>query len=420
MAETRVPYSTGFRTSTPSVPYQSGFQPSGGNTAFYSMGAMANANASSVAFKVRAEGSFYTRAIANSDPLYFASIATAELDSLRNQKRTDGFGNNANYLQALLRASGASKGTTPLGSFDASDTKAFRDAVEQARFNGVEYFTYLKDLVDNGIGSGGPKTKFSKDISTAINLIDKTDATTNFTKGYYTAFGKMPSNNQIVTFMNKFNAQAKKEAATVTSSGTTTTSKGGSTGKRTATVSGLGFTGQEQANYLAKYLSREYSMTPELGGAAKVIFDEIRNTYKNNGLQEPAFESIAGIIKSIIGTGDSEMAKQKISTEKQKIRTLAAKLNPGAADLLNAGEDMSTLAEQYIKLSEAVTKKKYTLDSPIIKQMLNMKDEKGVIRSATNYEALNIIRGSNDWMSSSDAFSTFSSIGDVLTSKLGL
>jgi hypothetical protein len=161
-------------------------------------------------------------------------------------------------------------------------------------------------------------------------------------------------------------------------------------------------------------------MTPELGGAAKTIYDEIRNTYKNNGLSEPGFEKIAGVITSIIGTGDAEMAKQKIETEKQKIRALSAKLNPGVADLLNSGEDMKTLADQYIKLAQSVTKKKYTMDSPIIKQMLNVKDDKGVIRTATDWEALGIIRGSNDWLDSSAAYSTFSNIGDVLTSKLGL
>ena len=390
------------------------------STAFYSMGNMANTNAAAVAARVRAEGSLYSRTLATADAVAFSNLFAAELDSLRTQKRTDGFGNNANYLQALLRSAGGSKGTSALGAFDVEDTRALREAIVASRLNGIEYFTWLEDLNKSGLGSGGPKTKFSKDVSTAINLIDKTDATTSYSKGYYTAFGKMPSNAQITSFMNKFNAQAKKEAVVTTASGTTTTSTAGSTGKSSITKSGLGFTEQEQANYLAKYLSRDYAMTPELGGAAKTIYDEIRNTYKNNGLSEPGFEKIAGIITSIIGTGDATMAKQKIETEKQKIRTLAAKLNPGVADLLNSGEDMKTLSDQYIKLAQTVTKKKYTMDSPIIKQMLNVKDDKGVIRTATDWEALGIIRGSNDWMTSPDAFSTFSNIGDVLTSKLGL
>ena len=390
------------------------------NTAYYSMGSMANSNAAAVAARVRAEGSLYTRTLATADSVAFSNIVASELDRLRNTSRTDGFKNNLNYLQALLRSSGGSKGTSALGAFDLEDTKALREAIVNARLNGVEYFTWLEDLNKTGLGSGGPKTKFSKDASTAINLIDKTDAYTAYSKGYYTAYGKMPSNNQVTAFMNKFNAQAKKEAVTTTSSGTTTTSTAGSTGKSTITRSGLGFTEEEQANYLAKYLARDYQMTPELGGAAKTIFDEIRNTYKNNGLKEPAFETIAGVITSIIGTGDATMAKQKIETEKQKIRTLAAKLNPGVADLLNSGEDMKTLSDQYIKLAQSVTKKKYTMDSPIIKQMMNVKDDKGVIRTATDWEALGIIRGSNDWLESSDAFSTFSNIGDVLTSKLGL
>lgn len=390
------------------------------NTAFYSMGSMAASNAAAVAARVRAEGSLYTSALATADPIAFSNLFAKELDRLRSSQRPDGFKNNANYLQALLRSTGLSKGTTPLGSFDESDSKAMRDALAAARLNGVEYFTFLEDLSKSGIGSGGPKTRFSKDASTAINLIDKTDATTTFTKAYYTAFSKMPTDSQITTFMNKFNAKAKQEAVTTTVSGTTTTSKAGSTGKSTTTRSGLGFTEQEQSNYLAKYLAYYTEITPEVGGAAKILLDEIRNTYKNNGLQEPEFEAMAKVVKDVIATGDSEMAKQKLAEAKQKVRTLAAKLNPGAADLLASGEDMSTIAQQYIKLAESVTRKKYTIDSPLIKQMVNMKDDKGAIRAATNWEALGIIRGSNDWMESPDAYSTFSSIGDVLTSKLGL
>jgi hypothetical protein len=390
------------------------------NTAYYSMGNMANSNAAAIAAKVRGPNSLYTQALATADSVAFSNIFAQELDRLRAQKRSDGFGNNANYLQALLRSAGGSKGTTPLGSFDLSDSKALRDAMVAARLNGVEYFTFLEDMSKNGIGTGGPKTRFSKDASTAINLIDKSDATTTFTKGYYTAFGKMPTDSQITAFMNKFNAKAKQEAVTTTVSGKTTTSKAGSTGKSTTTRSGLGFTEQEQSNYLAKYLGYYTQITPEVSGASKVVLDEIRNTYKNNGLQEPAFESMAKIVKDVISTGDSEMAKQKITEAKQKIRNLAAKLNPGAADLLASGEDMSTISEQYIKLAESVTKKKYTIDSPIIKQMVNMKDEKGAIRSATNWEAYGIIRNSTDWDKSSDAYSTYSNIGDVLTSKLGL
>jgi hypothetical protein len=116
------------------------------NTAYYSMGNMANANAASVAARVRAEGSLYTRALATADAVAFSNLFAQELDNLRSQRRTDGFGNNANYLQALLRSAGGSKGTTPLGSFDLSDTKALREAMVASRLNGVEYFTFLEDL----------------------------------------------------------------------------------------------------------------------------------------------------------------------------------------------------------------------------------------------------------------------------------
>jgi len=391
------------------------------SSAYAGLGASANANAAAaaqLAARIRAEGSFYTRTLATADPVAFSNIAAAELDRLRNQQRSDGFGNNLNYLQALLRASGKSKGTSPLGAFSYEDTQAFREAVVESRINGIEYFTYLEDIQKQG---GLTKTKFSKSISTAINLIDKTDAKTEFSKGYYLAYGKYPSAKQITNFMNKFNEQAKKEAATVTTAGTTTTTGKGTTGKSTTTTSGRGFTAEEQNNFLARQLMKMgVPITEEVGGAAKVLLDEIRNVYKDNNLPEPEFESMASIVKKIIGTGDTEVSKQKLTEATQKVRNMAAKLNPGVADLLAEGENLSDIAKPYISIAERMTGKKYTANDKVIKQMLNYKDEKGNFRTATDLESLEIMRGSNDWDNSPDAYSTFSSIGDTLIAKLGL
>ena len=389
-------------------------------TVFYSMGNMANSNAAAVAARVRAPNSLYTQALGTADAVAFSNQITSELDRLRAQTRTDGFKNNLNYLQALLRSAGGSKGTSALGAFDLEDLKALRETMVNSYTNGVEYFSWLEDAAKNGLGSGGPKTKFNKDISTALNLIDKTDATTAYSKGYYTATGMMPSTTQINNFMNKFNTQAKKEAVTTTRSGTSTTSTGGTTSKYTTTTSGLGFTAEEQTNFIAKYLSKDMVVTPEIGGAAKTIIDSIRATYKNNNLAEPDFESLISTVKDVIGTGDADMAKQKITDALQDIRNIAAKLNPGVADILAKGNDINSVADQYIKLAQSVTKQKYDMSSPLIKQMINYKDDKGAVRTATDWEALGIIRGSSDWLNSSEAQSTFNSIGDVVTSKLGL
>lgn len=401
------------------IPYQAGLMSS---TAYASLGTMANANAqaaAALAARIRAEGSFYTRTLATADPVAFSNIAAKELDALRMQGRSDGFVNNANYLQALLRATGKSKATSALGDWQSDDLKAFREAVVEARVNGIEYFTLLEDRSKTGLTE--TKTKYNKSITTAINLIDKTDATTEFSKGYYLAYGQRPSAEQINTFMNRFNKRAQKEAAPTTTAGVTTTTGKGSTGKQTITTAGRGFTAEEQANFLARQLKKLGApITQETGGAAKQLLDEIRLTYKNNNLSEPAFEDMAKIVRNIIGTGDTEMSKQMLNTEKQKIRNQAAKLNPGIADLLAAGEDVKTIADQYIKIASSITRKQYTMSDPLIKLMLNTKDEKGNFRPATDYEVYGIVRKSSDWDTSPDAINTFSSIGDSLVGKLGL
>lgn len=392
------------------------------SSAYASLGTAANANAqasAALAARIRADGSFYTQTLATADPVAFSNIAFKEIDALRSQMRSDGFGNNANYLQALLRATGASKGTSSLGDWQSEDLKAFREAVVESRVNGIEYFTLLEDRSKTGVAQS--KTKFNKSITTAINLIDKTDAKTEFSKGYYLAYGQFPSAEQITNFMNRFNKQAQKEAAATTQTGTVTATGGGTSSKTKITTSGRGFTEQEQANFLAKQLMKMGApITEETGGAAKQLLDEVRNTYRDNGLAEPSFDSMVGIVRRIIGTGDTEVSKQMLATEKQKIRNQAAKLNPGVADLLAAGDDIKPFAEQYMSLAERVTGKRYTLNDPIIKQMLNYKDEKGNFRPATDPEINQLLRQSGDFDNSPAAISMYGSIGDKLIAKLGL
>ena len=390
------------------------------SSAYASMGAMANSNASAdLAARIRAEGSFYTSALNTADPVAFSNLAAKELDALRSQQRSDGFGNQLNYLQALLRATGMSKGTSPLGTFSYEDTKAFREAVVESRLNGVEYLTLLQDNLDKG-GAGGTKTKFSKQASTAINLIDKSDAKNMLSKAFYAARGENPPQSEIDRFMNKFNARAKKEAVTSTAQGTSTTSTGGTTGKSTTTRSGLGFTSEEQNQFLANYIAkRGGKITPETGGAVKTFIDEMRNTYKDNNLVEPEFNTLANKALALIGTGDPELLKQKLAEEKQKIRNQAAKLNPGMADILANGEDLKDYADQYIKVASSITRKTYDMDNPLIKKMMNYKDEKGKYRAASDVEVYEIMRGSSDWDVSPDAFNSFSGIGDIIERKIG-
>lgn len=388
------------------------------STAYGSMGQFAASNAqAALQLRIRNNPFYISASAATSEQ--FANLAIAQIDSLRSQGRTDGFGNNANYLQALLRSSGLSKGKTPLGSFSSEDLAAFKKATEAARVNGVEYLTFLRDFATQG-GVGGTKTKFSKEASTAINLIDESDAKTTLAKAYYAARGETVPESEITRFMNQFNARAKKEAVVTTGTGTTTTTGKGSTGKSTTTRSGLGFTAEEQSNFLAEYVAkRGGAVTAQTGGAAKTFLDELRNTYKNNNLAEPAFEQLANVVTGLIGTGDPEILKQKLEEAKQKIRNQAAKLNPGMADILARGEDIKDYADQYIKIASSITRKAYDMNNPLIKKMMNMKDDKGNYRAASDWEAYELVRGSSDWDNSADAFNTFSSIGDVIERKLG-
>jgi hypothetical protein len=324
-----------------------------------------------------------------------------------------GFVNQLDYIQALLRESGLSADNTPRGTLGNKDVDAIQSVSRIALQNGTDFLTQLKDLYAN---KNKTTPSFSKNISTAIRLIDKGDAKSALSNSYYQAFGAFPAQNQINDFMNLYNVEAKKQKSMST---TTSTTAGGVT--RSNTVTGdEGFTEKEQQQFLANYLSKNFGVatSANLGGTAKTIYDSIVATHKNNFLAEPDFKEVSGLIANIIGAGDDKVSNQMLDDYKNQQRRVASKQYLGIQAELLAGEDAATYTKPILDFLIKTSGRNVSADDKFIKNALNFKDDKG------NYRMMNEFEMKQAWLNdprsatSPDSINQATTVGNLVRQKL--
>ena len=346
----------------------------------YSLGPVTStqqSEAQRVAAMIRADGSVYFKAF-SMQPEAFAVSASREFDVMRNQSTIKQGMTDYAYMQALVRQSGLSKGKGPLNSVDTQDLAAITNVYKNAYLQGVDWQTWLEQYAQSPYASSNAGPKFSKEVSSALQMIDKTDAENILTKSYYEAFGQMPNGKQIETFKTSFNKEAQRQLAQTTRTGTTTGSGTDSTsGTSKSVTSGLGFTEAEQKDFIGKFLKDNYKITgEETSGRVKTIIDDIKRVYRDNLLPEPSLQELTAFAADAIGTGDETIYKQKIDTKIQGIRLSAGKFFPGANDLLNAGTDISALADPMAKAFNSVLGTNVLSNDNRVKAMLNYFDGK--------------------------------------------
>lgn len=328
---------------------------------------------------IRAEGSVYFKAF-SMVPEAFAAEAAKEFDTMKTQSTIrEGMSDYA-YLQALVRKSGLSKGVGPLNQVDPKDLTAIKDVYQSAYLSGVDWQTWLDRYAQSPYAASNSGPKFSKQVSTALQLIDSTDAESILSKAYYEAYNKMPDNKQIESFKNKFKAEAERQLAKTTTSGTTSGAGTGSTsGTSKSVTSGQGFTQAEQDQFIAGFLKDNYKITgEEEGGRVKTIIDDVKRVYRDNLLPEPSLQEITAFAADAIGIGDETMFKQKIDTKLAGVRSAAAQMYPGLAQQLAAGTDVRTVAQPAAQTLSAYLGTQIEFNDKRINQVLNYNDGKTV------------------------------------------
>lgn len=366
--------------------------------------------------QVQSKDSFETKSQVYTNPAAYSYAIGNYLLNWRNEASpVTGFENKLDYIQALLRGSGASKDTTPRGVIGNDDTKAMQEVSRIALQNGIPFLDTLKELYSNK--SLGNTVKFSKNIATSIKLLDLTDAKSQLSNAYYQAFGAFPTQNQIDNFQKSWNKEAEKQKAQTVTSMTT---KGDVTTSITRSM-GEGFTEQEQQQFLANYLVKNFDVatSENLGGQAKGLYDQIVGVHRNNLLAEPDLPAVANVIKDVLRSSDDTVATQKLNDYFAKQRRVAATQYLGVQNQLLAGDDVMTFISPLQEVLRKSFGRTIANNDKLIVSALNYKDDKGNYRPMNEIELNNLIMNDPRYSTSPMAISEAASIGDRLTQKLG-
>ena len=104
----------------------------------------------SISAIVRQAGGLYENAFSISDTYAFAAAMTKGFDTLKKASTIRQGMTDFEYMQALLRSSGKSKGTGPLGSTDNKDIAAFKTVLQNAYIDGVTWNQWLENDIKYG------------------------------------------------------------------------------------------------------------------------------------------------------------------------------------------------------------------------------------------------------------------------------
>lgn len=382
-----------------------------------SPGMATTSNAENMATIVRDPKGIYSLAMNQATPGQFATRMTSEFANMRDPLKSTfskgtGFANDLEYLQALVRngkgTSWFSKGTTPLGIISNEDMSAIQNLFKESFNNGMTWDVIAKAGLTSTFRTGAAST-FSKSVSTAMHLLDANEAADTISKAYYTSFGFYPSQDLITKFKDDFNARAKKEATVTTTQGTA--------GKSTS-ISVGGFTSEEQDQFIANFLKKNYNVTgKEETGYAKDLVDKIKGVYENNLLPVDDMDSILKFVGSVVGTADQTIRTQMIDSKLKSIRTTAAKLNPGLQDMLDGGEDVSAYLKPVVNQVNSVLGTNLSMTDDRFKSVLNVSDGK-TTRTMNSLELKNFVEAQPEYQRSSSAIDKYVGWGNAIKDYL--
>lgn len=404
---------------------------------------------------------------ASADPVQSVREFNALYAGLAGTAASSGskFGNSFEELQALLRANKYSDGKSAIGIVDSADrtglAKAIQDSLAMGQTDVIQFLTALSASGGRGGGIKQPDTtkKFTASVNKALQYKDLGDATRELTDSFILAYGVAPSQSLFADFQAKWNAELKaqtpdtttknvtkfvpvydKTKPILTKSGKQKLDKDGnpmyqqlknaegilqyetSTKTRTSTE-GMGFTDEEQKAFMANYLATNMPGMEggeDIGGAAKNIYDAIVEVNRNNFEPIPTFQSVAGTIAEIIGSGNSEVATTLIQKYQDKIRRGASKRFMSLSDDINAGDDAAPAIDKVLSSVSQALETTVGIDDPIMLQILNYKDDKGVYRLPNDLELSKLLMNDPRMARTSRAVNEAVNLSQSLQSQLQL
>lgn len=365
-------------------------------------------------------------------------------------------------IQTLLRKKGFSKGKSPLGIIDVKDLTGLDEAIRASVAQNAQLITFLN--VTDG-SSGTPKqpnrsTTYNKQVSTALQLKDITEARLELGNANFIAFGTGVSEDTAKNFDKLWNEEVIKQTAALSTQYVTSqqpiydkTSKPtidaktkkqkidkfgnkvysktikdqlgnttyNSVTNSTSTTPGK-FTEEEQKQFLSDYIIKNNPSTKwdikTLGGQAKTTYDDLIATISANYGATQDLSTLGPVISEILRNSDPKVSAEVIKKFKDDQRKAAGIKYMGVAEYTNAGENANKYIAPLMKTASDYLETNVAIDDPIMKKFLNFQGSDGKYRLPNDYEIEQEVKKDSRYQKTSraknDVVNLFQSLKDQI------
>ena len=372
-------------------------------------------------------------------------------------------------MQALLRKSGLSKSTTPLGVgvVGLDEASAIEKIILASISSQLLPLDFLKAYNSTVKPKGGPAqpdttTKYTKQIQTALQFKDLGDARQYYNNAYFTAFGQWPAPELDKKFQTAWNAQVKQQNQPTTTAGKTefapiydtkskpvmdpktkkqkvdefgnkvfskikTNAEGvkqyRTISKGTTTSAGEGFTPEEQKEFLADFLVENFPEASwnvdDIGGSAKTIYDTIKAYHTGNYDAAPDFATVSPLIKNLLSNPDEQVQNELYNQYVSEIQAKSGNRFMAIKNSLKPGETANKYIAPVLQTLSAGLETNIGIKDDLAIQVLNFKDESGEYRLPNEFELQNIIKSDKRYEGTSAAINTAVNMAQSLKNALG-
>ena len=370
-------------------------------------------------------------------------------------------------MQTLLRKSGLSKSSTPLGVGvvgldEASAIEKIILASISSQLPPLDFLkAYNSTVKPKEIKQPDTTTKYTKQIQTALQFKDLGDARQYYNNAYFTAFGQWPAPELDKKFQTAWNTQVKQQNQPTTTAGKTESApiydkkskpvidpktkkqkidKFGnkefssiktvdgvkqyeSVIKGTARSAGEGFTPEEQKEFLADFLVENFPEASwnvdDIGGSAKTIYDTIKAYHTGNYDAAPDFATVSPLIKNLLSTADEQVQNELYNQYVSEVQEKSGGRFMAIKNSLKPGETANKYVAPVLQTLSAGLETNIGIKDDLAVQVLNFKDESGEYRLPNDFELQNIIKNDKRYDGTSAAINTAVNMAQSLKNALG-
>lgn len=376
-----------------------------------------------------------------------------------------GYKTEFEFMQDMMRKSGLSKSTTPLGIVGLDESAALTKVLLAAIPSQQDPLTFLANyntsLKPKAVKQPDTTTKFTKQVQSSLMYKDLGDARQAYSDAYFKAFGQFPSPDLDEKFQKSWNAQVKSQNRPTTTEGKTeyapvydkkskpvidkatgkqkidkfgnkeyskiATNAAGVKQYKTISTgisekAGEGFTEEEQTKFLSDFLVQNYPdetfNVDDIGGTAKTIYDTINAYHKGNYEPQPDFATVAPLIKNILANPDEEVQKEMFNQYVGGLQKKATTRFMAIQGSLQPGENASKYIDPVLKSISAALETTVDTKDPLAMQVLNYKDDKGNYRLPNDFELNQLVMNDKRFDSTSTAINTAVNMAQSLKNEL--